>query len=308
MKTIKFIANGKDRNFDFKFPFFQKTDVIIEVNSQPAMKYNLICVSSGVNADQKFCGGQVQFFKPPKHGSVITIKRKLPVKRVVDYQPTLPYSPTTHNQDMNYIVEILRDIQDFVDSLIAQPSEAANKEMIDTISRQIEQILLVIDDLRQEIENADDIDLSGIYNSLENLTDSIDLLTTLYNQVKTQIENMDTSALPDDIDYVTDFQNPTAENNYTWYKKYNSGRLEQGGITNAVQIATVTFPIQFASNPHVFVAPIGLIEDRSFFATVRTVSATGCVVATGKWRQDGLIGSDGNHPAKSWLAIGMAVE
>ena len=31
-------------------------------------------------------------------------------------------------------------------------------------------------------------------------------------------------------DYVVDFQAPAAENNYTWYRKYKSGWVEQGGI------------------------------------------------------------------------------
>ena len=35
-------------------------------------------------------------------------------------------------------------------------------------------------------------------------------------------------------DYVVDFQAPTAQNNYTWYRKYKSGWVEQGG-----QFATV---------------------------------------------------------------------
>ena len=30
-------------------------------------------------------------------------------------------------------------------------------------------------------------------------------------------------------DYVVEFQTPTAENNYTWYRKYKSGWVEQGG-------------------------------------------------------------------------------
>lgn len=31
-------------------------------------------------------------------------------------------------------------------------------------------------------------------------------------------------------DAVVEYQNPTAENNYTWYRKYASGWVEQGGF------------------------------------------------------------------------------
>lgn len=35
---------------------------------------------------------------------------------------------------------------------------------------------------------------------------------------------------PASADYVIETQTPTAENNYTWYRKYQSGWVEQGGI------------------------------------------------------------------------------
>jgi len=49
------------------------------------------------------------------------------------------------------------------------------------------------------------------------------------------------SPIPDTADYVIESQHPTSENNYTWYRKYKSGWVEQGGFTNA---QVITFPIQ----------------------------------------------------------------
>ena len=51
------------------------------------------------------------------------------------------------------------------------------------------------------------------------------------------------------VDLVVDFQAPTAENNYTWYRKYKSGWVEQGGcLLNAATGAhTITIPIEMAS-------------------------------------------------------------
>ena len=45
-------------------------------------------------------------------------------------------------------------------------------------------------------------------------------------------------------DYVIAWQTPTAENNYTWYRKYKSGWIEQGGQINS---GTIIFPIPFSS-------------------------------------------------------------
>lgn len=47
------------------------------------------------------------------------------------------------------------------------------------------------------------------------------------------------------IDTVVDFQKPTAENNYTWYRLYASGFVEQGGICPSLGY-TVTFPVAMA--------------------------------------------------------------
>ena len=67
------------------------------------------------------------------------------------------------------------------------------------------------------------------------------------------LRNVDTTAK---ADAVIDYQEPTAANNYTWYRKYKSGWVEQGGsyrISPARQdvSATINFPIVFSNNNYV---------------------------------------------------------
>lgn len=45
---------------------------------------------------------------------------------------------------------------------------------------------------------------------------------------------------------VIEFQEPTAANNYTWYRKYRDGWVEQGGNVNGGTSMTATFPIEMA--------------------------------------------------------------
>ena len=46
------------------------------------------------------------------------------------------------------------------------------------------------------------------------------------------------------IDVVVDWQAPTAENNYTWYRKYSSGWVEQGGhVSDSSGDGSVSLPI-----------------------------------------------------------------
>lgn len=64
------------------------------------------------------------------------------------------------------------------------------------------------------------------------------------------LQNVDTTAK---ADAVIDYQEPTADNGYTWYRKYASGWVEQGGILQAQTISagysasqTLTLPITMA--------------------------------------------------------------
>lgn len=243
MKKNTFIADGQTNTFYFTFPFFLKSDVVIEVDSAPATNYNLIPLKNDSDADIPFIGGEVHFAKPPKTPSVITIQRKLPVKRIVDYQITEPYSPAAHNQDMNYIIEILKDMQDAVDSVLPLPTEAANKAAIEQLSLQIKQIGITINEIKAEIEQGGaSVDLSQIYSSITNLESEINTLNSRISGLNTKIENVNT--LLDTADYVIESQVPTEENNYTWYRKYASGWIEQGGRATSQD---VTFPIPMAN-------------------------------------------------------------
>ena len=57
----------------------------------------------------------------------------------------------------------------------------------------------------------------------------------------------DLGNIPTNYDYVVESQEPTAENGYTWYRKYKSGWVEQGGIvfptTSTLTRVSVTLPI-----------------------------------------------------------------
>lgn len=63
--------------------------------------------------------------------------------------------------------------------------------------------------------------------------------------------NIDLSNTPSNIDYVIEIQEPTSANGYTWYRKYKSGWVEQGGLSNATTnsttiFATITLPVQMS--------------------------------------------------------------
>ena len=63
------------------------------------------------------------------------------------------------------------------------------------------------------------------------------------------------------FDYVVEWQMPTAENNHTWYRKYNSGWVEQGGTESVTGYSTtttsnITMPIMMFDTNYVALSTI----------------------------------------------------
>lgn len=76
----------------------------------------------------------------------------------------------------------------------------------------------------------------------------------LDNKADTDLGN-----IPTNYDYVVESQEPTAENGYTWYRKYKSGWVEQGGVFTATSVAdgsgtagnnTINLPIVMANDQY----------------------------------------------------------
>ena len=75
------------------------------------------------------------------------------------------------------------------------------------------------------------------------ITDDDSAGTNVYT--KAEVDSLVTSAVSQaNAHQVIEFQAPTAENGYTWYRKYTDGWVEQGGIvTNSSGEGTVTLPV-----------------------------------------------------------------
>jgi hypothetical protein len=74
----------------------------------------------------------------------------------------------------------------------------------------------------------------------------------------------DLGNIPTNYDYVVESQLPTAENGYTWYRKYKSGWVEQGGIAtnpnaSGTQNITVSMPVEMADTYYNFVCSTGYL-------------------------------------------------
>ena len=64
-------------------------------------------------------------------------------------------------------------------------------------------------------------------------------------------------------DAVIDYQEPTADNGYTWYRKYKSGWVEQGGVNTTTNDTTVTISLPIAMFDNNYTVQKTCITDNS---------------------------------------------
>lgn len=111
-------------------------------------------------------------------------------------------------------------------------------------------------------------------------------------------------------DYVVEWQAPTDLNNYTWYRKYKSGWVEQGGrctvpATNSYNSSSVstTLPVSILNSAAGVLLYSGLGAAENFANCENQATLTTTTVTIGRW-------NNGTSTAAarpySWTVYGMS--
>lgn len=128
-----------------------------------------------------------------------------------------------------------------------------------------------------------DINIGAISEALNNKTDR-------------NMRNVDTAAKADSV---IDYQEPTAENGYTWYRKYASGWVEQGGRCTNDAGYTIAFMVPFADTNYIAIA--GLL-----YSHAGTICNVGCTNFTTTSMVISIAdNTQGNNRPACWQASGM---
>lgn len=118
------------------------------------------------------------------------------------------------------------------------------------------------------------------------------------------LRNVDTTAK---ADAVIDYQEPTSDNNYTWYRKYKSGWVEQGGYCYASGSAavSVSYPIELSRAEIPLTNPVYSYDSQIFLKgmQVRTVSTTGFTCRGKAVASNNAVWENSNF---SWSVSGIA--
>lgn len=131
-----------------------------------------------------------------------------------------------------------------------------------------------------------------------------ELAEAINDKMDRDSQNVDTTS---GADSVIAFQVPTAENNYTWYRLYASGWVEQGGYCkdNPNMVADISFPVTMSDTNYTVTGLMDILSDAGgyvyFQLTVYARNTTGIsIVHRG--------GSSGVLHNFGWQVSGMAAQ
>ena len=258
MQKVSYVADGQTTTFFFNFPYFDQNNVVVTVNNGTAPSYNLIGTRGGMDPDFPFVAGKIVFQRPPQHFDVVTIERRLPLVRPVDFQPLAQITPTMLNQDMNYTIELLKDVHDDLDTFQQNYADIVDKESTTLLLEKIDLVNQNIADLAEDLSVLDNI--PEMQNAIESLQSTVETMAGDLSDYSDAIDllNTRTNGM---VDCLIESQAPSADNNYTWYRKYKSGWVEQGGvIAVGGDNVSVVFPLEMANTNYQI---LGGVADRS---------------------------------------------
>ncbi|MCR4917548.1 MAG: hypothetical protein K5912_01225 [Alphaproteobacteria bacterium] len=255
MYEIFYTGDGTTTEYVFNFPYFQDKDICVSVNSQILNSdTHSVVPAFDTRQDGMFIGGKVVLASPPNVGAEIRVWRKVDLSRTIDYQALSVLDPQEINADITFLVEYLKDAYAW-DERLANIENAM--QFLESIHSQIT-TLGTFNELARKSELPDltpyalitDIpDVSGLAPA--NHSHSQYATTQDLSSLDSRVDTLENSSgtFPEGYDFVIDFQAPTQENNYTWYRKYRSGWVEQGGIATGNSnygYITVTMPVEMA--------------------------------------------------------------
>jgi hypothetical protein len=115
---VQYVADGTQSVFAFPFPIFSVTDLECLVNGERRETGFTI---DGAGQSE---GGGVTFAAAPAAGTRVTLRRRMRVQRVTDFQPNGLLRADTLNDELDYQVAALQELRDELgSSLRADPSD-----------------------------------------------------------------------------------------------------------------------------------------------------------------------------------------
>ena len=139
------------------------------------------------------------------------------------------------------------------------------------------------------------------------MSDQIDV-NQLSNAIQQKVD-LPSGKSQADIDYVIESQLPTSENNYTWYRLYKSGWVEQGGSDNRTTTGntgaysfTINLPITMADDRYTVFTNSDFSGGTSWYPPAKKGSSTTQAIIGG-W-----VNGSSTITLTSWKVEGMSAQ
>lgn len=104
---IQYVATAAQTDFDYPFPIFEDTDLVIDKDGVT----QTLTTHYTVTGEGEDTGGTVTFVTPMTGGEVVTIYRDMAIERLTDFQQNGPYSSASLNDDLDRITLVLQDLK-----------------------------------------------------------------------------------------------------------------------------------------------------------------------------------------------------
>lgn len=112
---IQFIGNGMTDSFVFPFAVFAPEDVEVYLNDI-LQTTGYVVAGAGSSA-----GGTVTFDSPPGSGAIVTLRRRLAIQRVTDFQESGDFRAATINDELDYQTAALQNLAADIASAVRVP-------------------------------------------------------------------------------------------------------------------------------------------------------------------------------------------
>jgi hypothetical protein len=115
---VHYVADGVQSAFTYPFPIFEADDLKVHLDGAP-LGYGFTVEGAGRSE-----GGTLRFAAAPASGTRVTLRRRVAIARVSDFQPNGVLRAATLNDELDRQVAVLQEVRDEVSSAIRlDPSE-----------------------------------------------------------------------------------------------------------------------------------------------------------------------------------------
>lgn len=260
---VQFVSDGVNKEYNFTFEIFDINNIELYLGEEIQEKGFYII------RDKEVIGGKVIFDEAPKVGTIVTILRHLPIKRTTDFKEGGPFRASKINYEFDYQLGCIQQVAEKLSRVVCKPPYFLGNADL-TLPFPDQGKAIIWNNEGTSLKNSDiSIDeihdtyiaASKLFNDSKNAladigkqAEKIDIYAESIDNINEKMEIIESNIIPSlnkkaEVDFsnskMKDYiiENWLSESKNCWYRKYNTGWIEQGGFSETG--SDVIFPKPF---------------------------------------------------------------